>query len=323
MSKHEPTRLDFAAEIDFSAILTNPILDIAARLWESDRYEAFKICYRSMRRVDDLVDDLKSGHGEIPAVLAARARDEIDRWLESVREHSADDEFGRLFLAALERFAIPLWPWERLGKAMTYDLCHGGFATFRVFLRYAEGAAISPAAVFMHLCGIRRDQDRYGAPPYDIRRAARPLAIFSYLVHIIRDFEKDQRAGLDYFADDLLTRFGLTREDLRTCALTGTVDDRLRSLMREYHRIAAHYQVWARQTVDTTLPYLDDRYQLSLELIYMLYSQIFEQFDPKEGAFTATALNPPPEAIRRRVELTIGQFRPVPKITVTGNMTRE
>jgi phytoene/squalene synthetase len=322
MSKHEPTRLDFASEIDFGAILTNPILDIAARLWESDRYEAFKVCYRSMRRVDDLVDDLKSGHGEVPSVLAIRARSEIDRWLESVRGHSADDEFGRLFLATLERFAIPLWPWERLGKAMTYDLYHGGFSTFRVFLRYAEGAAISPAAVFMHLCGIHRDHDRYGAPPYDIRRAARPLAIFSYLVHIIRDFEKDQRAGLDYFADDLIERFGLSRQDLRKCALTGTADDRLRSLMCEYHRIAAHYQVWARQTVDTTLPYLDDRYQLSLELIYMLYSQIFERFNPKEGAFTATALNPPPEAIRRQVELTISQFRPVPKVTVIGNRTR-
>ena len=45
---------------DFEKILTNPILDIAARVWETDRYDAFKTCYRSMRWIDDLVDNRKA-----------------------------------------------------------------------------------------------------------------------------------------------------------------------------------------------------------------------------------------------------------------------
>lgn len=47
-------------ELDFQQILTNPILDIAAHVWEEERYNAFKICYRTMRILDDLVDDRKS-----------------------------------------------------------------------------------------------------------------------------------------------------------------------------------------------------------------------------------------------------------------------
>ncbi len=52
--------LAFTDELDFGKVLKNPILDIAARLWEDDRYEAFKTCYRSMRAIDDLVDGVKS-----------------------------------------------------------------------------------------------------------------------------------------------------------------------------------------------------------------------------------------------------------------------
>ncbi|MBI5267655.1 MAG: squalene/phytoene synthase family protein [candidate division Zixibacteria bacterium] len=310
MSKDTPTRLDFAADIDFASILTNPILDIAARVWEPDRYEAFQVCYRSMRRIDDLVDDLKVAHGAVPSDIAGKVRAEIERWLTMTRRRETPDPYQQKFLETIDRFAIPLWPWERLGRAMIYDLHHRGFANFRVFLRYAEGAAISPAAVFMHLCGVRREGDRYLAPRYDIRRAARPLAIFSYLVHIVRDFEKDQRAGLDYFADDIIRQSGLDPALLHELAITGANDERLRPLMRQYHRLTGQYQQWARQSVDRTRPLIEDRYQLSLELIYNLYSQIYERCHPDARAFSGAVLNPPAEEINQRVQQTISTFKP-------------
>lgn len=317
MTDHESVRLDFALDIDFSAVLTNPILDIAARVWEDDRYEAFQICYRSMRRVDDLVDDLKTKLGAVPEAMARQAESEITGWLERVRTGRADDEYGRLFTTTVNRFAIPLWPWERLGKAMIYDLRNQGFASFHTFLRYCEGAAISPAAVFMHLCGVKKTPAGYRAPEYDIRRAARLLAIFSYLTHIMRDFEKDQKAGLNYFADTVLAHAGITAEEVRRMAQSGQVDDRMRLVMKVYHASAARYQQRARSVVDETLPFLDQRYQLSLELIYALYSQIFSRVNSEKGKFTGEELNPSAEEVDWQVKETIKHFRPVTRISST------
>ncbi|MBK7142552.1 MAG: squalene/phytoene synthase family protein [bacterium] len=309
--KQVSRQLDFATHLDFSAILTNPILDIAARVWEADRYEAFRTCYRSMRRIDDLVDHRRALQTPITPEEIIEIEAGISQWVAEATAGRSTDQFTTAFLATLADFRMPLWPWERLCRAMIYDLTNNGFSTFHQFLRYCEGAAISPAAVFMHLCGVRGAQGERQVPPYDIRLAARPLAIFSYLVHLMRDFEKDQREGLNYFSDDILRRNDLTREQIRELAINQSVTKQLRGLMSDYHWIAGEYQVLARRMVDKTLPLLAPRYQLSLELIYSLYSQIFEQIDPVGGRFTTAATNPSPEAIESRIQLTINNFREV------------
>ena len=311
MPDHRSPSLDFALEIDFSGVLTNPILDIAARVWEPSRYEAFQVCYRSMRRIDDLVDDLKAEYGAVPSELAVHAEREIALWLGKLQAGSLDDDYGRLFLATIQSFAIPLWPWERLGQAMVFDLQHEGFANFHVFLRYCEGAAISPAAVFMQLCGVRQAGEKCDPPKYDIRKAARELAIFSYLTHIMRDYEKDQKAGLNYFADSILRHAGITAREVRELAESEKVDGRLREVFRIYHATAKRYQQKARAVVDSTLVKLEPRYQLSLELIFALYSQIFERINPATGGFGKDELNPSPAEVAGAVQRTIERFRPV------------
>ncbi len=305
------TRLDFALELDFSQILTNPILDIAARIWDHDRYEAFRICYRSMRRIDDLVDHRKAGAGTIAPAEARVMESMIADWLASVRKGLGEDDYQKEFLKTCTHFLLPLWPWERLCHAMVYDLHHNGFATFTKFLRYVEGAAVAPAAVFMHLCGITRNGSAYAPPRFDIRRVSRPLALFSYLVHIMRDFEKDQNSALNYFPDALLTRHGLTVAELRSIAASQTPTPRFRSLMTHYKQIAERYRREARAVMDATLPLLEPRYQLSWELIYNLYFQIFERIDPERGLFTAPALNPSPNEVQTRIQQTIDRFVPV------------
>ncbi len=304
------TRLDFALELDFSQILTNPILDIAARIWDDDRYEAFRICYRSMRRIDDLVDHRKAGAGTIAPAEAHVMESMIADWLASMHKGVGEGDYQKEFLKTCAHFVLPLWPWERLCRAMVYDLYHDGFASFNQFLRYVEGAAVAPAAVFMHLCGITRNGDGYASPRFDIRRVSRPLALFSYLVHIMRDFEKDQNSALNYFPDDLLARHGLTVADLRSIAASQTPTPQFRSLMSHYKGIAERYRREARAVMDATLPLLEPRYQLSWELIYNLYLQIYERIDPEHGTFTAPALNPSPYEVQARIQQTIDQFVP-------------
>jgi len=307
-------RLDFALELDFGAILKNPILDIAAHLWEEERYAAFRVCYRSMRIIDDIVDDRKSMGSRISVDEVTALSEQMRLWLGSVRDGSATDEFALQFAATLRRFDIPLWPWERLCRAMVYDLKHDGFPTFLTFARYAEGAAISPAAIFMHLCGAQATNGSFKRPAFDIRWAARPLALFSYLVHIMRDFEVDQRDNLHYYADSILGQCSLVRSDLKEIALTGRPTPPFRLLVSKYHAIAEYYRRQARERINLVLPHLTPRYQLSLEMIYSLYLQVFERIDPVYGSFTKEALNPAPSELRARIERTIEQFSPVSTI---------
>lgn len=304
-------RLDFATHLDFSVILTNPIMDIAARFWESDRYEAFRVCYRSMRMIDDLVDNRKSNGPSISCEEAELLSAEMQRWVDTIRSGDASDEFGRTFLHTCERFDMPLWPWERLCRAMIYDLQHEGFASFLVFARYTEGAAIAPAAVFMHLCGVRKTDGRYLRPAYDIRQAARMLALFSYLVHILRDFEKDQLSNLNYYADTLIQRHHLTRADLKQIAESNVPTPDFRALIQDYHRIAGFYRAGAQRQINLLLPLLEPRYQLSLQMIYGLYNQIFEKVDPQAGQFTTKSLNPSLSEVQARIEHIIEHFVPV------------
>jgi len=53
---------------------------------------------------------------------------------------------------------------------------------------------------------IIQKNDRFIDPPFNVKEAAIPCAIFSYLVHIIRDFQKDQFNNLNYFADDRIIK---------------------------------------------------------------------------------------------------------------------
>ena len=311
MVKYNSTKLDFSLNLDFNEILTNPILDIAARFWEDDRYDAFRTCYRSMRIIDDLVDNRKAAEGAITDIERERYIRIIEDWIDSIKQRQPTDTFQDKLIAAIERFEIPVWPWERLASAMTYDFTHDGYPTFISFLRYCEGAAVAPASVFMHLCGVIEKDGVYIKPIFNTRKAARPLAIFSYLVHIIRDFEKDQKNNLNCFAHNLLKQHRLTIPELKRIAEMQDIKPSFRSMMAQYAGFAEYYRKKARRTIDRTLPYLKPRYQLSLEIIYDLYLQIFERIDPENGSFTATELNSKPDEIQDRIDEIIAAFQPV------------
>lgn len=315
MTTGSHNQTDFAPELDFSSVLTNPILDIAARFWEKDRYHAFQTVYRAMRMLDDLVDDRKSASDVISITEQEKLSRMISGWIKGLQDYRLEDPFGEKLLKVIDTFRIPLWPFERLAKAMTHDLSHNGFDTFPQFLRYCEGAAIAPASVFMHLCGlVRRSLVGHGPvgrssehdlPNYDIRKAARSLAMFSYLVHIIRDFQKDQKAGLNYFAADLLFRHRIDRQMLRDIANGGEIPSSFRAMIDWYKQAADRYRLMARNMIDSLKAELEPRYALSLEIIYSLYLQIFERINPISGTFTADELNPSEAEIKARIEATI------------------
>lgn len=299
---------DFVHDLDFEQILTNPILDIAASVWDEERYDAFKVCYRSMRIIDDLIDDRKAIGEDISETEKRQFENAINALVGSLSNGQQYDPVQQQLVETIEKFDIPLWPWQKLSKAMVYDLDHEEFSTFKVFLKYSEGAAVAPGSIFMHLCGVVRENGRYQSPQFDIQNAARPLALFCYLVHIIRDFQQDQSNNLNCFADDLMAENGLDQSMLKEMAAGGEIDSGFRNLMKEYYASAEHYRHIARQMIDNTGAYLEPRYKLSLEIIYNLYLQIFERIDIQNGNFTGAELNPSPEEVQDRINMTISSF---------------
>jgi phytoene/squalene synthetase len=197
---------------------------------------------------------------------------------------------------------------EAFAKSMIYDINNDGFPTLKAFLEYAGGASVAPASIFVHLNGLSKVNDNYEIPPFDVKWAATPCAVFSYLVHIVRDFQKDQLNNLSYFADDLIAKNGLSRQKLHEFAEGKPVDNNFRNLIKHYYLLADEYRRKTYDVIKEIRPLLEPRYQLSLEIIFNLYLMVFERIDIQKGKFTTGELNPTPEETKERVYRTIMNF---------------
>jgi phytoene/squalene synthetase len=295
-------------QIDFNKIIDHPNILIAAHFWDDERYQAARTCYRFMRRIDDYIDDHKAAHQVIND--KPQFEQSVRNWLDALHKRGTRDPFNRELVKTLNRFLIPVWTMERFARSMVYDIHHDGFANLDDFLDYSQGASVAPSSVFVHLCGLRQDKKRFLAPLFDVREAAMPCAIFSYLVHIIRDFEKDQKNNLSYFADDLILKNGLTRESMKEIAEGGKVTEGFRNLVGEYYDLADHYRLKTYEVIRRIAPLVEPRYRLSLHIIFNLYLMVFERIDIREGGFSTAELNPDALEIRDRVYRTITGFDP-------------
>lgn len=303
--------LNIFNKLDFEKIIDHPNILIAANFWDEDRFLAAKTCYRFMRAIDDLIDNYKSENQEIAEEDRERFEKEVKQWINSIHDNGDADPWKSKLIETMNRFKIPFWTMETFATSMIYDIHHDGFASLETFLDYSRGASIAPASVFVHLCGITKANAGYNEPVFDVKNAATPCAVFSYIVHIIRDFQKDQHKNLTYFADDLIAKYGLDRQQLKAISNGGEIPQGFRELIREYYQLADEYRLKTHRMIQTVKPLVEPRYQLSLEIIFDLYLMVFERINPNSGLFTATELNPTPQEIRERVYQTILSFQPI------------
>ncbi len=305
MKSLKDTYLDIYRSIDFEKIKDHPNILIAAGFWEEDRYLAAKTCYKFMRAVDDMIDDHKSVVKSIPENEREEFIENVDNWVRMIYEGDSEDPFQKELSETIRKFKIPSWPLEAFAKAMVYDIYNDGFETVEIFLNYAGGASVAPAAIFVHLAGLRKEDGQFAGPLFDVSEAARSCAIFSYFVHIIRDFQKDQLNNLNYFADDQIGKNGLTRNRLSEIARGAAIPHGFREMMKAYLVIADEYRAKTYNCITSIWPYLEPRYQLSLEIIFELYLMVFERIDIENGSFTTAELNPTPAESAERVLKTI------------------
>ena len=294
--------------IDFEKIVDHPNILIAANFWDKERYEAAKNCYKFMRAIDDLIDNYKTEHITIAPENQAQFETDVYRWINTIAEASQEIPSHRELIETIQRFSIPFWPLEAFAKSMIYDIYHDGFPTLQGFIDYAGGASVAPASIFVHLCGLTRKEGKYIPPVFDVKWVSTPCAIFSYLVHIIRDFQKDHLNNLNYFPDDLIFNYGLDRQQLLYMAKGGQITDSFRGMIRELYKVADRYRKKTYRMIEEIRPMLEPRSQLSLEIIFELYLMVFERIDIENGTFTSEELNPGWQEIKERVEQVIERF---------------
>lgn len=274
---------------------SRPILDLAARCWDAERYECFQHCYRSMRRLDDLVDHRKERPEPISASEQELLGGMLADWLTAVKQGSTEPEVSRLN-DWRRKYALPLWPWERLVVAMQHDLRARSFPSWLIFRRYTEGAAIAPAAIFIYLAA----RDAASLSASRARDIALPLALFAYLVHIIRDLRKDLARGLFYLPDQWLARYGLTQLTVQMiCAEPGEIDDdRVIAFVREYADVVRWYELRAAQVLRQSRDCFHPDGLRSLWIVHGLYDQMARRLYAVDTRFDPDQLQPGGEEIR-------------------------
>ena len=318
MEERRETYLKIFNQLDFGKIIDHPNILIAANFWEADRYLAAKTCYHFMREIDDLIDNHKSENREIAPPERESFEKQVIQWIDSAHQINLNNSDINL-ITTIKRFRIPRWTLEAFARSMIYDIYHDGFATLEIFLDYCSGASIAPASVFVHLCGLKPDCNEFMNPDFDVREAAVPCAVFSYIVHIIRDFQKDQHNNLNYFADDLIAGHGLDRQQLKQISEGGEIPRGFREMIRKYYLLADEYRLATFRMIQEIKPKVAPRYQLSLEIIFDLYLMVFERINPDSGVFTTAELNPTSQEIRERVHRSILAFQEVRQSDAVNN----
>ncbi len=308
MNNSQRDFLDIFQKINFTEIKKHPNILIAARFWDEERYQAACMCYRFMRTIDDMIDDHKSVYQRIDRATRNKFLKEIYNKLRSLKYATEDDHGYGEILSIFKKFKMPLWPFELFASSMIYDLDHDGFETIESFLDYSQGASVAPASIFVHLCCLNQKKGKYYKPAWNIREVATPCAMFSYLVHIIRDFQQDQKENLNYFAEDVIHKYGLTAQDLRTMAMEENYTGAFRNMINEYYQLAGFYKNKTYAMIRLICPYLEPNYQLSLLIIFNLYLMVYENIDVANGKFSGNALVPSMDEIKCRVLKVIMEY---------------
>lgn len=287
--------------IAFENIEKHPNILIAARFWDDRRFLAAKVCYRFMRMIDDHIDDRKAKDEAISCLEKEVLTNRVNSWIECLVSNPEHDSTIKELTETITTFHIPLQLFHNFARSMLYDIDHNGFDTLEDFIYYAEGASVAPASVFVHLCCLSEENGAYLPPDFDVLKVARPCAIFSYIVHIIRDFQEDQQNNLNYFALDILKKNGLLPSDLKEIADGSAVTDPFREVIKEYYELAQLYSAQTLQEIENLSTRVEGRYLFSLHLIYQLYKMVFDRIDLQNGKFTKEELNPTPGEIRAKV----------------------
>lgn len=284
----------------------------ASNLWfvgqalAPERRRLFEASYATMRLIDDFVDDDFLARSDVEREASrSSAQGRIEAWRKACQSaiagQDADVSGGggsveeALAVQALQDAAalsdVPDAPWCRLADAMKFDVCEKRLNTWEDFEAYCEGATVAPAAIFLFVLQAKRQQGTLhaGLTGEALAAQARDMAIFCYLVHIVRDFAKDVEKGgqLVTIPLDALTRHTLSRESIKGDP------SRAMPVLRDLVDRAAMYRRDARLMADQLIPEMGKAEGRILDALLSIYERLhdglMENPDPRIDRSSVTS----------------------------------
>lgn len=267
----------------------------ATRALPRDRRDFFSASYAAMRVIDDAVDE---GFLPLPAAerrgRRAAMHDAVEAWrgqtADGVATGALDPLLAEGFEAVVRSADLGPGPWNGLARALHEDVDEAAMPDWATFDQYAEGATVAPAEIFIYLLAAETTREGFR---YRLRRPAvdyaRDLAIFCYLVHILRDLAKDAAVAgrLVTIPATVLADAGLDRDRLGD-AVADNRKPALDGLAVPILARAEGFRLRGRARIAELLPQLGARERLALDGLVTVYERLHRQFRDRYADRLAT-----------------------------------
>ena len=291
----------FAACRDIAA-KKNAALYRAALHLPSMRQKFFMAAYASMRVIDDLIDeDFLCQSPDERAQNRENMLITLTNWETQLETAKAGAPYpvGPLIRPIHEGLRLTLGesdldlsPWHRLASSLRADIAEAPLESWDAFYTYAEGATAAPAAIFIYVLSCRYEAELgYLCPlPQPPLFYAQDMAVFCYLIHILRDLREDagQAERLLTIPDEALDLAGLTRAGL-IADLQRNSFSRIETLAEVILERALGFLERGQERSVSLLAHLDGREAQTLSSLFAVYIDLADRMCKGYGAFLQEA----------------------------------
>ncbi|MDG1885717.1 MAG: squalene/phytoene synthase family protein [Alphaproteobacteria bacterium] len=278
----------------------NANFSYAASLLPLKKRDFFYATYAAMRVIDDNVDEkfliLSSDNRK---KYRSSYLNMLNDWLYQVCNSDSQHLNGPLdanIVTSIQhtcgRSNMGTNPWKNLAEALKGDIEERTMETWDDFLKYCEGATVSPATIFIYLSAATYNANegyKYCLDK-DPRYFAKNLAIYCYIVHILRDLSKDAKKTprlvtipLEILQDAELDRESIYQE-------LKNKSKKINALAKNLITRAEVYKCKGHIALTELIPKLGARESMALTGLIRVYDHLFGL--AKENTFNLLANGP-------------------------------
>ena len=272
----------------------NANFSYAATLLPTKKREFFYASYAAMRIIDDIVDDEFLALDEHNRQTS---REEylsiLKNWLKQVCSLNDATE-GPLDIRVITALKHTVGKsdmgsdqWKDLARSLQLDILECSMVSWSDFINYCEGATVSPASIYIYISGSSYEpSDGY---KYNLKKSpryfAKNLAIYCYIVHILRDLAKDAKGSMRLITipDEVLKEVKLTRSSIQKEVISKS--KKISNLADLLSEKAKSYQGKGHSEIEELYPVLGNREALALRGLIGVYDKLFSVACKKSTEF--------------------------------------